>query len=55
MYFMYFMYTTVPRAVLPCTHKKITIFRGAQLPILLAYPKMAQPSNKIKPEIIANA
>ncbi|HIF51856.1 MAG TPA: outer membrane lipoprotein LolB [Thiotrichaceae bacterium] len=26
----------VVRAVLPCTHKKITFFRGAQLPLLLA-------------------
>ena len=25
---MYFMYTPVLRAVLPCTHEKITIFRS---------------------------
>ena len=25
---MYYMYTAVLRSVLPCTHEKITIFRG---------------------------
>jgi len=30
-FLMYPMYTAVLRAVLPCTHKKITIFRGAHI------------------------
>ncbi|MBU2713548.1 cupin domain-containing protein [Zooshikella harenae] len=28
---MYYSYTAVLRAVLPCSHKKITIFRGAHM------------------------
>jgi hypothetical protein len=42
---MYFMYTAVLRAMLPCTHKKITIFGGTLNSLLASSGVTALSSN----------
>ena len=48
---MYDVYTAVLRAVLPCPHEKITIFRGALETPMPKIRAMARPLNLGSPRI----